>query len=185
MLSWRRSRRTWIALAVGFVLLAAILFALEQYLSVYARGQLIRALSERYQSDVHVGSVRVSLFPPFRATLDELEFRHHGRRDLPPLIAIRRVFVSVGIIGLIQSPKRVREVMLEGLQIHVPPRGDKTPGDERANARPDRQPRSPFVIATIVADGTTLRVLPRKAGKQPLEFDIRRLRLHSVGIERP
>ena len=36
-----------------------------------------------------------------------------------------------------------------------------------------------------MADGTILRVLPRKSGKEPLEFDIRRLHLHSVGIDRP
>ena len=36
-----------------------------------------------------------------------------------------------------------------------------------------------------MADGTILRVLPRKSGKEPLEFEIRRLHLHSVGIDRP
>ena len=166
-------------------MLAAILFALGQYMSVYAHRKLIQALREHYQSDVQARSIRVSLFPPFRATLEDLEFRHHGRRDVPPLIGIRRASASVGIVGLLQSPKRVREVTLEGLQIHVPPRGDRGPEDERASSRPHRQPRSPFVIASIVADGTTLRVLPRKSGKEPLEFDIRRLRLHSVGIDRP
>jgi hypothetical protein len=127
----------------------------------------------------------VSLLPPFRGTLEDLEFRHHGRKDVPPLITIRRASASMGIVGLLQSPKRVRELRLEGLQIHIPPRGEDRPEDDRGRGRPDRQPRSPLVIESIVADGTILRVLPRKSGKQPLEFDIRRLHLHSVGIDRP
>jgi hypothetical protein len=172
-------------LAAGIAILAVVLFALGQYLSSYAHRRLIQALRDHYQSDVQVRSISISLLPPFSATLDGLEFRHHGRRDVPPLITIRRASAKVGIVGLLQSPKRVREVTLEGLQIHVPPRRDKSPGDDRGANPPDRQSASPFIIASIVADGTTLRVLPRKAGKGPLEFDIRRLRLHSVGIHRP
>jgi hypothetical protein len=91
----------------------------------------------------------------------------------------------MGIIGLFQSPKRVRELRLEGLQIHIPPRGEDRPEDDRGGDRPQRRSRSPLVIESIVADGTILRVLSRKPGKQPLEFDIRRLHLHSVGIDRP
>ncbi len=172
-------------MAAGIAVVAAILLALGQYLSVYAQSQLIQALRERYQSDVEVRSIRISLFPPFGATLEELKFRHHARSDVPPLIAIRRASARVGIIGLLRSPKRVRKLTLEGLEIQVPPRGDRRPEDDRTGSRPDREPRSPFVIESIVADGTILRVLPRKPGKQPLEFDIRRLRLQSVGIDRP
>ena len=145
-----RWRRWLIALAAGIAVVVVILLALGQYLSVYAHRQLIEALRERYQSDVAVRSIRVSLLPPFGATLEELEFRHQGRRDVPPLIAIRRASASVGIAGLFQSPKRVREVTLEGLQIHVPPRGEDEAGRP---PRRRRQPRSPFVIASIVADG--------------------------------
>ena len=128
-------------------------------------------------------SIRVSLLPPFGATLEEPEFRHQGRSDVPPLIAIRRASPR-GNRRVVPIAKRVREVTLEGLQIHIPPRGEQRAEDVRARGRPERQPRSPFVIASIVADGTSFRA-PRKSGKQPLEFDIRRLRLHSVGIDRP
>src|SRR5918996_789649 len=110
MARWHRS---WIALADVIIVIAAILLALGQYLSVYAQNQLIQALRERYQSDVDVRSIRVSLLPPFRATLEELKFRHHGRRDVPPLIAIRRASARLGVIGLLRSPKRVSELTLE------------------------------------------------------------------------
>ena len=173
------------ALAAGIAAVTAILLGLGQFVSVYAHRQLIDALREHYQSDVQVRSIRVSLLPPFRGTLEHLEFRHHGRKDVPPLITVRRASATMGIVGLLQSPKRVREVTLEGLQIHIPPRGEERPKDDRVRGRPDRQPRSPLVVESIVADGTILRVLPRKSGKQPLEFEIRRLHLHSVGIDRP
>lgn len=178
-----RWRKLGIALAALIAVAVAVLLAAGEYLSTYAHRQLIEVLRERYQSDVKVRSTRVSLLPPFGAALEGLEFRHHGRTDVPPLISIGRATATIGIAGLLQRPKRVREVRLEGLQIHIPPRGEQKAGDERA--RPGRPRRSPFVIEHIVADGTTLWVLPRRPGKQPLEFDIRRLRLRHVGIDRP
>jgi large subunit ribosomal protein L14 len=100
-------------------------------------------------------------------------------------MGVWRASARVGVIGLLRSPKRVRGLTLEGLEIHVPARGDGRSEDDHATVRLDREPRSPFVIESIVANGAILRVLPRKPGKQPLEFDIRRLRLQSVGIDRP
>ncbi len=180
-----RRQRSWIVLAAGAaVAVIGILLGLGQYISVYARGKLIEALREHYQSNVQVGAIHVSLLPPFKGTLEELEFRHHGRTDVPPLITIRRASASMGIFGLLRSPKHVAEVRLEGLQIQIPPRGERRPEEDRAG-RPDRQPRSPLLIDSIVADGAILRVLPRTSGKQPLEFDIQRLHLRSVGIDRP
>ena len=114
---------------------AAVLLGLGQYISAYARLQLIEALREHYESDVQVRSIRVSLLPPFRGTLVDLEFRHHGRRDVPPLITIRRASASMGIFGLFQSPKRVRELRVEGLQIHVPPRDEDRPESDRDRER--------------------------------------------------
>jgi hypothetical protein len=42
-----------------------------------------------------------------------------------------------------------------------------------------------FLIDEIQADGTQLMILPRKPGKLPLTFDIQRMRLHTVGKDRP
>jgi len=38
-----------------------------------------------------------------------------------------------------------------------------------------------FVIGRVIADGTLLRILPADPQKDPLEWDIRKLRLHSAG----
>ena len=178
-------QRSWTAVAVGVVVVAGILAGLGQHISAYARGQLIEALRERYQSDVQVRTIRVSLLPPFKGTLEDLEFRHHGRMDVPPMITIRRASAKMGIVGLLQSPRHVAEVTFEGLQIQIPPHGEEKPENNRGRVRPGPQPRSRLVIDNIVANGAILRVLPKTAGKQPLEFDIQRLHLHSVGIDRP
>src|SRR5262249_48338627 len=101
----------------------------------------------------------------------------------PPLIQIRKFTVHAGIWGLFQTPKRVSTVRLEGLQIHMPPRQEKE--KEPHDGERDKKRSSPVVIAEIIADGTLLKMLPRDAGKLPLEFQIHRLRLESVGIDRP
>lgn len=178
-------QRSWIALAAGVAVVIAILFGLGQYVSVHARDRLIQALREHYQSDVQVRAIHISFLPPFSGTVEDLEFRHHGRRDVPPLITIRRATASMGIFGFFRSPWRVDQVTLEGLEIQIPPRGQGKPEDQPGQSRPNRQSRSPLLIESIVADGAILRILPRTSGKQPLEFDLQRLHLHSVGMDRP
>lgn len=41
------------------------------------------------------------------------------------------------------------------------------------------------MIHELIADGTRLIILPKDAGKEPKTFDISRLNLHSVGVDRP
>jgi hypothetical protein len=70
-------------------------------------------------------------------------------------------------------------VRLEGLEIHIPPEGDRPEKSGQGKKVPK------VVLDRIVADGTKLVILPKKAGKMPLQFDIYRLSLHSVGLDRP
>jgi hypothetical protein len=176
------SRRVRISLwiAAGFVASIAIAVAVVvARFEPVARSYVISALKERYKSDVELGSLRISLFPVVHATGDNLVLRLPGHLDGPPMIAIRRFTVEAAFIGFFRYPKRVRKLTLEGLQIHIPPRqGQQNAGQHNA-------PAVPFVLEEVVADGTTLETLPADPNKEPLKFDIRQLRLHTVGQGRP
>jgi len=173
-------------IVAGVILLAAgaILAVSRSYVSPLMRQWVVKALKERYESDIEMGDFKLSLFPQVRITGSDLLFRHKGRTDVPPLVFVKRFSADIGLSGLLRVPKHAHTLRLEGLQIHVPPRGEKH-DTERQTERQPTNPLPSFVVDRIIADGTLLEILPRKAGKQPLTFDISKLNLQSVGADRP
>jgi hypothetical protein len=177
------SRRVRISLWVTGIVLAVLggtVAILVERFEPVARQYVISALRERYKSDVELGNLQISLFPLVRATGDNLVLRFAGRRDLPPMIVIRRFTIEARFIGFFRYPKRIRKLRLEGLQIHIPPMQDRPHSSQDANSQ-----NVPFILEEIVADGTTLETLPSDPKKDPLIFDIRQLTLHTVAKSRP
>jgi hypothetical protein len=75
---------------------------------------------------------------------------------------------------------------LEGLEIHVSRRKDGEPEEQGKEPAGSQGSESPdFVIEELIADGTRLRILPKDPGKEPLEFDLKSLRMESVALVRP
>lgn len=174
-----------IALLAGGVLLGLVALwwiAAKPFLESLARTRMIAFLEERMASKVELGAVRLSLFPHIRVAGESFVFRHHGRTDLPPLIQIRRFEAQVSLLGLLRSPRHVRQVRLEGLQIHVPPRG-QNPREEPAPKKSRFQ--GDVIVDETIADGTFLRILPRQAGKLPHDMQLYRLTIESASASRP
>jgi hypothetical protein len=170
------------ALAVfAFVLLAPV-FA-GPWVDEYARRKITELGRDRFSSTVTVESVRVSILPP-SATLTGVVFTHKDRTDVPPLFRIRQIDVSGGM-GLFAPKPRASSVRLHGLEIIVPRRkGPKSEKSSKSDSR-KRYSGASFAAAEIVADGTKLQVLSKKPGREPLTFDLRRLRLSDVSLEQP
>ncbi|HEU0142002.1 MAG TPA: AsmA-like C-terminal region-containing protein [Bryobacteraceae bacterium] len=179
------SRKWLIAFTVVALVLLTFLAALFHAASSLSRDYVVEALSEKYQSDVELEELNLSLLPSIRATGHRLSFRHKGRTDVPPLIEIQEFRVQAGIIGLLRSTKRVSKVELIGMKINVPPRREDKAESEEPKEKKSGGIKTRFVIEEIVADGTALHILPKDSWKEPLVFDIKRLTLTSVGIDRP
>lgn len=145
-----------------------------------ARDYVVNTLRQRYKSDVELGDLHISLFPVVRATGDNLTLRMSGDKSAQPMIVIRRFTLEAGFIGFFRSPKRIRKLTLEGLQIRIPPKSERKPREPGSGS-----PNIPFILEEVVADGTTLQTLPSDPSKAPLTFDIRQLTLHSVGKRLP
>jgi hypothetical protein len=131
------------------------------------------ALEENFGSSLEIKKLDVSLFPRVTITGEGLVFRLKDRPEMPPLFTIARFTANANLLGLLA--RHVSQVRLEGLDIHVPPRQDKP----RQNTEKKKPPR--FVIDEIIADGTKLATIPRDSWKDPLEFEIKQLRLHGGG----
>ncbi len=146
-----------------------------------ARREIIKALAQRYQSDVEISSFHAGLFPTPHATAEGLKLRFHRRTDVPPIAEIQRITAEGSLFGIFgERPIHIHKVTLEGLMISVPPRNR-----DELHEKPLKNPQANFVINEVVADGTTLRMIPALATKDPLRFEIRELRLYSSAVNQP
>ncbi len=155
------------------------------------KGRVEKLLADRFSSGVAIGGLDFTLFPA-GVTVTGVTLRHHHRTDVPPLITIRRVAAQTDLLTLIFGANHaVKLVRLEGLQIRVKSGGSKNKESEAGEGHARQQPSGgggdhfPFIIREVIADGTLLQILPKEAGKDPLEFDIQKLTLRSVGINKP
>jgi hypothetical protein len=143
-----------------------------------ARERTVRALEENFASKIEWQTLEVAIFPRVRIEIDGLKFHYQGRGDLPPLFTIRKLTGVGTLTGLLR--RHVALVSVEGLQIQVPPRGDR-----HSEKNPGTTKVSNFVIDEIRADGATLTTIPKDSGKEPLTWDIQRLTLRGFGPSSP
>jgi hypothetical protein len=182
--------RVFIGLAAGlaglalFVALAPRLWVSR--LAPSARDRVIALLEKRFD-DVRLEKLELRLlpglvlFPRLGAVGEGLSVSLPGRAEegVPPFITMSKFEVEVGLLGILRDPIRVESLGLDELTIQIPPK--------RPDAHPDseREPPPAFVIEDLVADGAILRILPRDPDKEPLQFDLNELRVHSAGLSEP
>jgi hypothetical protein len=173
--------RWWHIVLASCVALIAGVFLAARPLARLAERRLYAALQQVHDGQLEVKSVKVSLFPRVVVDLDGITL-HRSDAGGELRISILKASASTGYWDLLRRPVHIRKVLLQQLEIHVPPRRENGPPLSKSDAAAN----SPhFVIDEVVADGTTLEVLPKKADKQPLEFDIRHLTLNEVRPETP
>jgi hypothetical protein len=54
-----------------------------------------------------------------------ISLRHKGRRDVPPMFAMKKFRFEVDLGTLFFTPKTVQSVLLEGMEISIPPKGER------------------------------------------------------------
>lgn len=199
-MSSRKRWLLWISVLMLLILLGVAIAArvISRRIEPFIREQTVEYLSQRFDSDVEIGSLHVSMpiGSPFgvllrggrgdlaRVTGERISLWHKHRHDRPPLVAMHKFTFYVDLYSLWNGPARVKMVRLEGLGIAVPPKGPSAPRAKQNAPRKseDGTAATPSVIIdTIIADGAKLSILPKDPKKDPLEFDIRKLKLESAG----
>ena len=201
-------RRTWviaITAAGGLVVLGLVLTAARvPFSSETLRKRVITTLSEHLDAKVELGELTLHLFPELHAVGTALEIRLKGRRDVPPLISVKRFTVDASLLGLWR--RHVTRVNLEGLDIEIPPKDhdeehDSAPqpagphptdGDECARRESHRRlsgeagsdlPVRDVIVDEVVANEAQLVILPRNANKGPKIWSLHELHVQSVGFD--
>lgn len=148
-----------------------------------AKLRIIRDLQERFNADVELKSLTLKLVPQPTVSGEGLSVRHRGWPEAHPLLSIARFSANATLVDVLSQRDRIDVIRLEGLEIHVPPRGKSAFVSQPAGGKDATVLRIP--IHQIVADGALLEVEPRVPGKNPLRFPISKLSLWSVGPGRP
>jgi hypothetical protein len=177
--------KIWLAIGAAILLVPIIILAiLAPRLGPMAREHVLNLLREKYQSEVELKDLQITFFPRVRAKGEGLVMYYRGRRDLPPFISIKSFSADAAIRSLLEDTKRVSELRLEGLEIHIPPKSERQPAPKTGKTGSGGKAPD-ILIDHIITDGTTLVILPKNPGKDPLQWDIHKLALRSVGVGRP
>ncbi|HKA02078.1 MAG TPA: AsmA-like C-terminal region-containing protein [Candidatus Solibacter sp.] len=156
----------------------------------YIRAQAIEYLAKRFDSHVELTALRVRLpegsplrmlFRRGRGAIARVEgeglsLRHRNRLDVPPMLAIRKFAFEVELGSLLENPKHVRSITLEGLEIAIPPKDQRprfgSDSDDAASGA-----ASQVLIEKIAIGDAKLAILPADPAKAALRFDIQSLLL--------
>lgn len=176
-----RSRHYFIAIAgvaVGLLFLVSLPIAVEPRI----KQRLVNALGERFDSEVQLESLTVSLLPRPRISGRGLVLRYKHRTDVPALVTIASFSGEAALAGLLSDPVRVSNVRLEGLEVNVPS-GDMRVHDH-GPADPSRE-TSPLIVRHLQSERAVVRILRRKPGDAPRVFEIGQLDMNDVGADHP
>jgi len=168
---------------VGVALIAMVVTVViaARQISLHARDWVQEGLTQYFKSDVELSSFNLSVYPSVRAQGEDLILHFQGRNDLPPLIAIKSFTVHARLLELLLD-RHVQRVDLNGLEINIPPaRSGDTGGRFNFHKAPKSFGTTHF--DQIVSENAVLKILTSKPGKDPLEFDIAHLILHSTASD--
>ena len=196
-----RKKKWLIVVAVLALVTISVLFIAASILSrrfePYLREQAILYLQERFDSEVELAALRVHMpnVSPIQLLLHRRGFaqvegegisvRHKRRRDIPPMFAMDKFSFDVDLATIFKTPKVVPLVVLDGMEINIPPKGQRPDldSDDSAEEAQEDSAKSTVLIERIVVRNATLSILPKEKQKVPLRFDIHSLELRSVGSQ--
>jgi hypothetical protein len=184
-----RPSRLWywigaIALALVAVFIAATvaIYHAEPIIHAY----VIETLSAKFKGKVELDQFHVSLVKGFQVSGNGL--RIFGNADpnnhepgVQPIISVAEFRFRTGIRDFIHTPVHVDTVHIKGLQVNLPPREQraqmKSMGPESGEIK--------IVVNKLVCEDTNLIINTLRPGKLPLEFDIEKLTMTSIGPDLP
>ena len=170
------------------------------------RARVVETLATRFDSRVELDRFHVSVIRGFEVEGNGLRLYPQRFRTGQPLIAIAKFHFRTSWQSLFHTPMRVAQVSVEGMAINIPPK------EQRISRQPD-QPATPnanrsapaaqdpvatalsppsaphpgikIFVDEILIQNTRLLIGTSKPGKLPLDFEISRIRLQSVGPGQP
>jgi hypothetical protein len=183
-----RSKRFWMWVGgVCLVLLVSFGVALEyavRHAEPILRKRVIETLSTRFQTQVELDALHISIFRGIAVTGEGLVvpgIATEGATVVTPLLTVERFEFHTSIFGLLHSPTHVHTVYVQGLAFSLPPKGErpKMPKQQKDSGKIS------LTVDTIICTDSLLVIETNKPNKLPLEFDIAKITLTNVGPGQP
>jgi|SRR5579859_1228522 len=169
-----------IGLCAGFVL---FVYLGAHNIDDRTRAWVIDELSARFNGGVALQSLHVELTPRMQVTGEGLTLRYRNRTDVPPLIRIERFSFNLGVLGIVHVPRHIKGVYVENMVITIPPR-QRDPNQPPPPPAEKSGPLPRVIFDEIVCNDTDLVLLPKKTGKDQLDFEIHDLVMKHAGANR-
>ncbi|HET9941692.1 MAG TPA: hypothetical protein VFR05_00040 [Terriglobia bacterium] len=199
-----RKKKWLIAIAVvAGVGISALLITARQMakrVEPYIRDQAVLYLQERFDSDVAIGALRVSVpkLSPLnllqrdmqgakaRVEGERIVLRHKGRTDIPPMFVMRKFAFEIDLRVLFDSPRRIPLVTIEGMEITIPPKGERPKlSSGNKDAAQDKaeggSENTDVIFDEVIIKDSRLTILPRDRRKTVLQFALHRIHLETAG----
>jgi len=150
------------------------------------RTRVIDTLSNRLNSRVELASFQVSVVNGIEVSGGGIELFGKGDPNpyepgIQPLISIQEFRFQTSLRSLFRSPMHVETVYVKGLELNIPPKGNR---QEMTNMG-SRSPKTTIYVDQFVCEDTKLVINTSKPGKPPLEFAIVNLKMKDVGPGQP
>lgn len=179
-------RRNIVLVILAFVLGLLIAGLIAAQYAIHHAGPMLRArviqtLSQRFNSQVQLGEFDVSVVHGLHVEGKNLNLRSNLDPSLPPQIQVGQFSFHTPLLDVFQSPMHIGLVELHGLQIMIPPKGQRSAMPEPKKSHG----KISILIDKIVCDETTLTIMTDKPNKVPLQFQIHALTLTRVGSKKP
>jgi hypothetical protein len=177
----------WITVALALVIAICGLFVvLRPRISDALRQRVEQTLSEQFESRVEFSGFWVSLRPRPTITVTNLTLRHHGRTDIPPLIQVAELSMSLHWSVLRGPQYRIHGISLKGLRITFPPRqGDTQKVKREETAARQQAAKYPIFIEHIEANDAEIVLLRAQPDKKPLVLPLHQLEVTNMNFDRP
>jgi hypothetical protein len=171
-----------ICLVGAFVAVRLVIARAEPIL----RDRVIETLSNRFESKVELGSFHVSLIKGIEVSGGGLKI--FGPTDPNPyepgiqaLISIHEFRFQTSLPSLFRSPMHVETVYLKGLELNIPPKGERREMTSMGSGKN----KMTIVVDRFVCKDTKLVINTSKPGKPPLEFAVGDLKMKDIGPGQP
>ena len=149
------------------------------------RTRVIETLSARFKSRVELAEIHVWIAEGIHVEGKGLEI--YGATDpnpsepgVQPLLTIGNFRFQTALGNLFREPMRVDTIYVNGLIINVPPKRDR----QQLTALRRRSGKMSIAVDRIVCLDTRLIINTDKPGKEPLDFEIKDLRMKDAGAGR-
>ena len=178
--------RIWRAALIVGVLIVAIAGMVAIRLASnwpFTEKAISETLEQKFGLPVQIHTLHQTYFPP-GCIAEGVDFLQRGHRDLPPSYSVQTLTIRGRYSGLILPHKRLTQVVITGLRVHVSLAGSSGKAPEVTPLAKGSGGAS-VTIDEIVADGAQLEFASRQQGGQPTKFQIHRLTLNEVDGRKP